>query len=89
MRRGERRYDVAGIRLDDCLDQLEDVRENAGVSLETLARQKPCVEREDRRQLLLVLALEEGLCRESVAETEDAVLHDLLVQKVLGKRGKR
>ena len=89
MRRGRRAYDVAWIRLDDRLDQLEDVGEDAGVSLETLVRQEPCVEREDHRQLLLVLALEEALGREGVAETEDTVLHDFLVQKVLEKRETR
>lgn len=88
MRRGRRAYDVAGIRLDDRLDQLEDVGEDAGVSLETLVRQEPCVEREDHRQLLLVLALE-VLGREGVAETEDTVLHDFLVQKILEKRETR
>ena len=88
MRRGRRAYDVAGIRLDDRLDQLEDVGEDAGVSLETLVRQEPCVEREDHRQLLLVLALE-VLGREGVAETQDTVLHDFLVQKILEKRETR
>ena len=88
MRRGRRAYDVAWIRLDDRLDQLEDVGEDAGVSLETLVRQEPCVEREDHRQLLLVPALE-VLGREDVAETEDTVLHDFLVQKVLEKRETR
>lgn len=88
MRRGRRAYDVAWIRLDDRLDQLEDVGEDAGVSLETLVRQEPCVEREDHRQLLLVLALE-VLGREGVAETEDTVLHDFLVQKILEKRETR
>ena len=88
MRRGRRAYDVAWIRLDDRLDQLEDVGEDAGVSLETLVRQEPCVEREDHRQLLLVLALE-ALGREGVAETEDTVLHDFLVQKILEKRETR
>lgn len=88
MRRGRRAYDVAGVRLDDRLDQLEDVGEDAGVSLETLVRQEPCVEREDHRQLLLVLALE-VLGREGVAETEDTVLHDFLVQKILEKRETR